>query len=325
MLSLYYEEPDDDRWLPFDRYPRRVARRLLRAAPQPGGQKRLFLNLCAGLDRIGVAYRVNDYRWARDNPAAPGCIVGKPHVLDKVEWRNPILFGAAVFSHPDDDPRLLDRLPIRKVLVPCAWMKEMWKPVWDEQIAVWPVGIDADHWAPHDPERKSYDVLIYDKVRWKRGKYESTLIDPVRRELKELGISYREIRYGFYREEEFRSALAECRTMVFLCEHETQGIAYQQALSCNVPILAWERGGFWQDPAYYPHRVKFAPVSSTPYWDDRCGRKFASPEQFGEAWASFWNEYQSGFFSPRGFILENLTLEECAHQYVRHACGLGGG
>ena len=43
--------------------------------------------------------------------------------------------------------------------------------------------------------------------------------------------------------------------MIFLCEHETQGIAYQQALSRNVPILAWDRGGDWQDPTYYPERV----------------------------------------------------------------------
>ena len=37
--------------------------------------------------------------------------------------------------------------------------------------------------------------------------------------------------------------------MVFLCEHENQDIAYQQALACGVPILAWDRGGYWQDIA----------------------------------------------------------------------------
>ena len=78
----------------------------------------------------------------------------------------------------------------------------------------------------------------------------------------------------------------DAATMIFLCEHETQGIAYQQALSCGVPILAWDRGGFWQDPEFYPHRVKFAPVSSVPYWDDRCGIKFASIEEFDDACAA---------------------------------------
>jgi hypothetical protein len=138
VLNLFYEEPDGDRWLPLDRYPRRIVRRVLRGQPAIGGQKRVFLNLCAGLDRLGVRYRVNDYDHARQNPKELVCIVGKAHVLDKINWQNPILFGAAVFSHPLDDPQLFARLPVRKVLVPGAWMKEMWRPYWDEPIAVWP-------------------------------------------------------------------------------------------------------------------------------------------------------------------------------------------
>lgn len=318
MLNIFYEEPEGDRWLPLDRYPRRFARWLLRGPPRAGGQKRLFLNLCAGLDRIGVEYRVNDYGWAKRNPAALACIVGKPHVLDKIEWQNPILFGAAVFSHPNDDPHLFERLPVRKVLVPSAWMKEMWKPVWDEQISVWPVGIDVDRWQPQDAARKPFDVLLYDKVMWDHDHYEFVLIEPIRCMLRTSGRAFREIRYGFYREQEFQAALAECRTMIFFCEHETQGIAYQQALSSGVPILAWDRGGFWQDPAYFPRRVKFEPVSSVPYWDERCGIKFASIEQFDDAWRRFWDDYQSRQFDPRSYVLENLTLEKCADRYMRH-------
>jgi hypothetical protein len=324
IINLFYEEPEGDRWLPFDRYPRRVARRLLRGAPQAGGQRRLFLNLCVGLDRIGVGYRVNDYAAAKRNPGALACIVGKPHVLDKIEWKNPILFGAATFSHPSEDPHLFERLPVKKVLVPGVWMKEMWRPVWDEPVAVWPVGVDVERWQPREAGWKSCDVLLYDKVMWERDRYEPRLIEPIRQKLRRWGRSFREIRYGSYREEEFRSALAECRTMIFLCEHETQGIAYQQALSCDVPIFAWDRGGFWRDPAFYPHRVQFEPVSSVPYWDDRCGRTFASSEQFDEAWRQFWDEFQSGRYSPRSYILENLTLEKCAHRYVQHVRGLGG-
>ncbi|MGA8216344.1 MAG: hypothetical protein WB799_22325, partial [Candidatus Sulfotelmatobacter sp.] len=62
-LNLFYEEPDSDRWLPLDRYPRGLIRRILRGKPRPGGQTRVFLNLCAGLDKLGISYRVNDYRY----------------------------------------------------------------------------------------------------------------------------------------------------------------------------------------------------------------------------------------------------------------------
>jgi hypothetical protein len=316
VLNLFYEEPEGDRWLPFDRYPRRIVRHILRGKPEIGGHKRISLNLRAGLDRLGVRYRFNDYDHARRNPHELVCIIGKASVLDKVEWKNPILFGAAVFSHPLDDPRLFDRLPVRKILLPGAWMKEMWRPYWDDAVAVWPVGIDTDRWQPREPAEKPFDVLLYDKVRWDHERYETSLIEPIRGTLRQAGRSFREIRYGAYREAEFAAALAECRTMIFLCEHETQGIAYQQALAAGVPILAWDRGGYWLDPAYFPHRVKFQPVTSVPYWDERCGRTFAAIEEFGNAWRQFWEEFKSGHYDPRAYILENLTLEKCAQHYM---------
>src|ERR1019366_3860726 len=198
MLNIFYEEPDGDRWIPFDRYPRRIIRRAVRGIPQPGGHKRVFLNLCAGLDQIGVSYRVNDFRHARKNPNELVCIVGKPCVLDKIEWENPILFGAAVYSHPLDDPRLLERLPVKKILVPGPWMKEMCKPYWGNVVDDWPVGIDTELWRPSNAAQKSVDVLLYDKVRWDHDRYETILIEPIRSMLKKCGCSFREMRYGNY-------------------------------------------------------------------------------------------------------------------------------
>ncbi len=302
-----------------DRYPRRLVRRLVRGKRRPGGQTRVFLNLKAGLDRLKIAYRVNDYRYAQKNPATVACIIGKPFVLDRIAWNNPILFGAAVFSHPIDDPGLLNRLPIKKVLVPGPWMERMCKPFWGDVVAPWPVGIDTQLWCPVAAGKKDVDVLLYDKVRWNHDEFEQTLIKPIRSLLRVQGRSFEELRYGFYRENDFHAALARCRAMIFLCEHETQGIAYQQALSCNVPILAWDRGGYWQDPSYYPHKVKFHPVSSVPYWDGRCGNTFSAAAEFPEAWAAFWEDLRRECWQPRDYILENLTLEKCAKNYLEFA------
>lgn len=257
ILNLFYEEPDPDRWLPFDRYPRRVIRRMVRGKPRVGGQQWVFLNLCAGLDGLGVKYRVNDYRHAQKHPDELACIIGKPHVLDKIAWKNPILFGAAVFSHPLADPDLLQRLPIRKVLVPGEWMRQMCEPYWGDKVAAWPVGIDTDKWKPRGEmlktetlkaETKTTDFLIYDKLYWNRESQVGSLLNPIREELTKRGLSFTEIRYGHYQEHEFELVLQQSRAAIFLSEHETQGIAYQQALACGVPILAWDRGGFWQDP-----------------------------------------------------------------------------
>ena len=316
MLNLFYSEPDPDRWFPGDRYPRRLIRRIVRGRRRPGGQERVILNLKAGLRQLGVPFRENDFAYARKHPEEPVGIIGKPHVLDLMDWKNPILFGAAVMSHPTDDPDLLQRKPIRKVLVPGEWMRKMCEPYWGDKVEAWPVGIDTDLWCPDPEVKKEYDFLIYDKVRWEHDRYEKELITPIRRELGRQKLSFAEIRYGHYQEEDFHSLLKRCKAMIFLCEHETQGIAYQQALSMDVPILAWDRGGYWQDPYYYPTKVKYQPVSSVPYWCKNCGEKFIILNQFTACLEEYQFQNKNNGYRCREYILKTLSLKACAKKYL---------
>lgn len=319
-LNLFYAESDSDRWLPFDRFPRRIIRRLVRGPAKIGGQMLVFVNLCKGLDLLGVPYRVNDFRHARRHPLEVVGIVGKPEVLDAMEWRNAILFGASVYAHPASDPNLLTRRPVKKILVPGEWMRRMWEPQFGAVVESWPVGIDTAWWTPDTalPSAERREFLIYDKIRWEHDRHEVSLIGPVREALKKRGLPVSEIRYGFYREEDFRARLDRCRAMIFLCEHETQGLAYQQALACGVPVLAWDDEGFWRDPEFYPERVRFGPISSVPYWDARCGVKFRGPEELDARLDEFIGQLDRHEFQPRDYILENLTLEACARRYVEH-------
>lgn len=317
-LNLFYAEPDPDRWLPFDRYPRRVIRRVVRGPRRAGGQQMVFINLVKGLKHLGVPYRVNDFGHVRRNPNDLACIVGKPEVLFEREWRNPVLFGAAVFSHPLDCPDLFERYPVRRMLVPGEWMRRMCEPYYGQRVTAWPVGIDTDEWSPVRGAG-TVDVLVYDKVRWEHETYNQSLIEPIRAVLRAHGLTFEEIRYGFYEPEDLKRALARCRAVVFLCEHETQGLAYQQILSSGVPVLAWDRGGCWQDPFYFPDRVRYGPVTSVPYWDERCGVTFADAGDFGDRLAQFWDGVSTGAYRPRDYVLEHLTLRQCAADYVRIA------
>jgi hypothetical protein len=317
-LNLFYLEPDPDRWFPGDRFPRKLIRWIVRGPRRPGGQERVFLNLKAGLRQLEVPFRENDFAYARKHPEEPVGIIGKPHVLDMMEWKNPILFGAAVMSHPLADPGLLNRRPIRKILVPGEWMRKMCEPYWGDKVEAWPVGIDTDLWCPAPEVKREYDFLIYDKVRWEHDRYEKELIEPIRSELRRQSLSFAEIRYGHYKEEDFHSLLKRCRAMIFLCEHETQGIAYQQALSMDIPVLAWDRGGYWQDPQYYPQRVKYGPVSSVPYWKDTCGEKFMEVGQFKACLKLYLDMQRKGKYEPRVFVKNNLTLKRCAEEYLKH-------
>ncbi len=318
MLNLFYKEPDPDRWFPGDRHPRALLRRIVRGPRRPGGQERVYLNLKEGLDRLKIPYRDNQFSWTKKNPNAPVGIVGKPHLLDEITWENPIMFGASIMSHPLADPTLLDRHPIQRILVPGEWMREMCEPHWGDIVKPWPIGIDVELWSPVPEDKKTTDVLLYNKIRWEHEHYDEVLLNPIRESLRKRGLSFTELKYGSYKEENFHQALKDCRTMIFICEHETQGIAYQQALACNIPLLVWERGGPWKDPEYYPDRVNYGPVSAVPYWDERCGEKFTDYREFEAAFDLLQENQKTEKYSPRDYIIENLTLEKCAQGYIDH-------
>lgn len=316
-IHLFYEEPDPDRWLPYDRYPRALIRRLVRGKPRPGGVKRWFLNLKAGLDELGVAYVVNNYQSLRKNPEAPALVIGKDHVLKKIPDGHPIIFGPGVASHPQGNP-YWGKKDIRLLLISCDWFAKMYErdlPV-KIPVRVWAAGIETNIWRPPKDKQETKKILIYDKVRWKHEKYEETLLKPIREKIKERGYKKNEIKYLFYKEEDYLKNLKEVDAMIFLCEHETQGFAYLQALSCDVPIMAWDRGGFWQDPSYYPEKVKFAPVTSVPYWDHRCGVKFRDLREFAEKFDEFTDCLKAQTFAPRKYVKQILNLTDKARHYM---------
>ncbi|MES2377406.1 MAG: glycosyltransferase family 1 protein [Bacteroidota bacterium] len=314
-LNIFYSEPDPDRWVKFDRYPRRLIRRLVRGKTRPGGVAMVAINLMKGLDKLGVPYRLNNYRYIRQHPDEVACVVGKPHVLFEQEWKNPIVFGAAIYSHPVNCPNLLTKYPnIKRILVPGEWMRQMFEPYYGDTVLAWPTGIDTDKWKPATGN-KNIDFLIYDKVRWEHDRYNDELITPIIKTLDSKKLSHLYIKYGSYTPTELKDKVSKCKAVIFLCEHETQGLAYQQILATNTPILAWDRGGYWQDPDYYPERVKYGPVSSVPYWDERCGSKFTEVDDFAANLTAFLNRLN--MFKPRDYILENLTLEKCAEEYLK--------
>jgi len=277
---------------------------------------RVFLNLKAGLDRIGVPYRINNYRHIRNNPGDLACLIGKPHLLPRFAPHTPLMFGTATFNHPIDDERLPQRHRLRQVLVPSEWVKRMFSKVLPNLVSVWPVGIDTERWKPSS-EPKDVDILVYDKIYRHREDHERELIEPLIAELRRNGLTAEYLRYGSYVERELLALSRRVRSMVYLSHHETQGIALQQMLSANVPVLAWEPGGDWQNREYLLRGVRFSPVTSVPYWDERCGMKFAGAGDLRSAVIDFWHGVKAGAFAPRQLILDQrLTLEAAAEAYA---------
>lgn len=322
-LNLFYQEPMPDRWVPYDRYPRKWVRELLYATGvrrrRPSGQRMVYQNLKKGLDRAGIPYRDNDFRYIRQHPDELMCIVGKPSLLFEYDWPNSIIFGASIFDHPVTCPDFWGRyLNVQKMLIPGPWMYDMFAEHYpEEKLARWPVGIDVDEWAPKRPQgEKPERILLYDKILWDKEQRRESIFESARRLIEGEGIQVEVLRYGQYFPEDLKSALQRCRAVAYFCEHETQGIAYQQMLASGVPIFAWDRQGYWEDPNFFPDRVRYGPVSSVPYWDERCGMKFETTDEFVDRFSDFWERAQAGEFAPRDYVVENLTLEKCARHYA---------
>lgn len=271
------------------------------------------INLMKGLDKLGIPYRLNDYNYIKKHPDEIVCIIGKPHVLFERQWSNPVILGASVYAHASEEPGLFEKYPnVKRILVPGEWMRMMFEPYYGNKVVAWPVGIDTNEWQPQN-RSKTQDFLIYDKIRWNYDAQKANLIDPLLNAIQKRGLSYQTIRYGHYKPADLAQKLSISKAAIFLCEHETQGLAYQQILATGTPILAWDSGGYWQDPAYYLE-VKFGPVSSVPYWDERCGLKFQDINHFDAALTGFLAKLET--FTPRQYIMENLTLEQCAKHYI---------
>jgi glycosyltransferase involved in cell wall biosynthesis len=316
-LNLFFEEEDPDRWVPFDRYPRRVVRFLVRGPSRPGGSRRVFLNLKAGLDRIGVPYRVNDFRYMRSHQEELVCLIGQPHLLRQFPHHTPMMFGTALYNHPVDDEFLPRRHAIRQLLVPSEWVRRMFAKSWPNMVSVWPVGIDTDRWSPSTDSRKTVDVLVYEKLFRDRERFGLELVEPMMMALRRHGLSIEYLRYGSYHESELLALSRSARAMIYLSPHETQGIALEQMMAANVPVLAWDPGGDWQSLEYLLRGVRFGPVTTVPYWDERCGVTFTGAADFGDAFARFWRGIETGSFAPRQLILDKgLTLERAAEAYV---------
>jgi hypothetical protein len=317
-LCLYFSnDPVLDRWLPGDRFVRPLFRRIVRGRPKFfGGVERIFLNLTTGLDRLGIEYEVNlPFLELKDDDRVG--VVGRTRsVLSGYKRSNRIVAGPYLMTHPSEWPNLCAEYPIARYLQHSKWANEVYVPYYGDRCSIWTVGIDTEKWKPGPTHYKVTDFLIYDKIRWNYGQLHGELMQPILKELEKRNLTCETIRYGSYGPADFQGALTRCRAMIFLCEHESQGIAYQECLSSGVPVLAWDQG-WCLDPNRFKWGQPEIPATSVPLFDHRCGMRFLNAGEFSDQLDQFMEKLHAGSFKPREYVLENLTLEKCSLDYCK--------
>ncbi|HEX8210911.1 MAG TPA: hypothetical protein VF584_12110 [Longimicrobium sp.] len=317
-VLLFYKDYETDRFIRGDRYLKRLVRPLydrLHRRKKVTGFAVTYQLMVRALREQGYDVRSNDYRTARKHPEHPVGLFGFSHILDGWDLPNPRVLGVGMYDHPRLAPDLMKDPRNRFYLVPSEWVRRMFEPFYGDRCGVWHAGIDLAEWPDTRPYEKTVDVLVYDKIHWDRERLEPELLHPILARLERDGLRTEVLRYGGHDRAGYRAALGRARCMIFLGEHETMGLAYQEALASNLPILAWDIG-FWQDPQRAEHDLGSVPATSVPYFSDECGDRFRGPHDFPEAFDRFWPRLAS--YEPRRFIAREMTLEKSAQLYMSY-------
>nr|WP_294794361.1 glycosyltransferase family 1 protein [uncultured Mucilaginibacter sp.] len=280
------------------------------------GVERVFVNLCKSFDELNIEYTVNKpFKNIKADEPVVVLGVGR-YSLKGYTQPNPVIAGVGLMTHPNEWPTLFKEYPVAKYLQHSEWTNNIYvKHFGKENCDIWPAGIDTQKWKPANTE-KTTDFLVYKKIMWDKPTTKNTLYQPILKKLTDAGFTYKEIIYGQYVEQDYLQLLQECRAMIFLSEHESQGFACCEAMSMNVPILAWDQG-YWLDPNRFGWGETEVPASSVPFFDESCGTKFKDLQEFETQLPLFWQKVKTHAFAPRVFIETNLSLKKSGERMLQ--------
>lgn len=283
------------------------------------GQTKVFRNLIKGLSKINYPYVLNKEHEACDKLWIYNDWKAVRYIKNINTTKIKIIFGPDISIFNIYKKGLKNNyLKNCLALQPSKWAKNYLLQFGFNYCSVdyWPVGIDTEEFKPID-NRKDL-VLIYFK---QRHKYELLLLEKC---LRKLNIKYKVLGYGNgrnYTEDEYKDMLSRSKYMIWLGRQESQGIAMGEALSMNVPILVWEVccAGHWDlsgrdSETFSDEEIVFEEATSGTYFDETCGIIFKNVDEIEKS--VMYMEKNLNTFSPRLYVLNNLSLEKQARDFL---------
>lgn len=277
------------------------------------GPQKVVKNLIKGLDLINYPYIINGdlnsckRLWIHDDIKA----------LEKIRNLSQdikVIVGPNLFVLPRQIP---EKINLENVvyLHPSFWAQSFWSDFGFDKCTLdsWPTGIDTHIYKPSDKEKEI--VLIYFKQREKKE------LEKVENILKQKNIKYKTIIYGSYKQSDYLKLLEKSKYIIWIGRQESQGIALEEALAMNIPILVWDvkNIGHWhaskkEMSIFNKQENEYTNTSSAYFFDETCGVKIKEEKDLEyniDIMERDWSK-----FEPRKYILNNLSLEKQAKDFV---------
>ena len=208
-----------------------------------------------------------------------------------------------IFS-PDND-NIIASEEIDFVITPASIINELYiqdNPSLTEKLKSWPAGVDINYWVP-DSLKKNKQILIYEK----QAKGPVGPVEPYVHLLEKMNYKVKVIKYGSYSLSEYLLELQKSVLMVGFVTDESQGIAWAEAWSTNVPTFLW-----YNDSNTY--RGRAYNCTTSPYLSNDTGVFFDDIHDF-EIKFRQW-ERQEFNFEPRKWCIDNMSDVVCAQKLL---------
>ena len=253
------------------------------------GPMKVIQSLCQSLDDLGVKYATNEEVYKHNF-----FLHWDPYhveVYKNIKNKESLLVGPQMWPFA---PEFKELTEYGKLVAPSWWVENKLKKYFDvTKCLVWPVAI-------YEPDiqysETTIDCLIYHKNRSQED------LDYMKELLDRRRLSYTQLQYGSYTQDNFRQALSSCKFCVIIDNTESQGIAIEEMMAAGKPLFVWDT------PVWDHMGQEYAvPASSVPYWSYECGEKTADKDALDLSLDHFLSRLTT--YTPRAYVDRELSPE----------------
>ncbi len=293
-----------------------VAKKILGRQTKYTGHYAVTRSLVEGLEKIGF----EDFNY---RPKSERDIAEHIHVLAGVETLRyaiklkkegkikKLTAGPNVVVFSTDYDSLIADESVDLYLQPSQWATDLhvkMEPKMEGRCVSWPAGVKIEDYEPDKYQKKEKQVLIYHKDESDQFCYRISYL------LRRYGYKPVVIKYKHYKLQEYIEKLGESEFCIMLSRQESQGICLTEAWAMDVPTICFEPHYYmWK---YGDYMVEEADnISTCPYLTEKTGLTFFELRELEKILEKMPKLLPT--FAPRKWVLENMTDEVCARQFLK--------